>query len=44
MALGLFTMSGAMIPDAGEWILREYLKRIRKGKAKMGIGYVEVNH
>ena len=39
--LGLFTMSGAMIIDE-EWSLGDYMKRNKKGDAKLGIGYVKV--
>ena len=42
MKLCIFTMAGAMIPSGCEWTLGEYLKRIKKSDAKIGIGYVEV--
>lgn len=40
--VGLFTMSGSLIPSAKEWTLGEYLRRIKKNEAKMGIAYLEV--
>ena len=42
LKLALFTMSGTMIPKSGDWTLGEYVKRIKKSEAKIGIGYVEV--
>lgn len=43
MALALFTLSGAMIPESDEWTLHSYLEKIHKSEARLGIGYVEVN-
>lgn len=43
MVLSLFTMAGAMIPQSDQWTLGGHLKRIKKGEAKFGIGYVDVS-
>lgn len=42
MIVNIFTMSGSMIIDSGDWTPGEYLKRTKKSEAKLGIGYVEV--
>lgn len=43
MVFKLFTVSGAMLPDSSSWTLGEYLKRVKKGEAKLGIGCIEVS-
>ena len=40
--LSLFTMTGAAIVDE-KWRLSDYIKRLKKSEAKLGIGYVDVN-
>ena len=38
----IFTTSGSMIIDSGNWTLGDYLKCTKKSEAKLGIGYAKV--
>lgn len=40
--IALFTLSGALISNDGDWTLLAYFEKTHKSDARLGIGYIEV--